>query len=101
MKHDRIEQGVEGELVITATEFKAKCLDILDRLNSGELRRVTVTKRGKRMGEMTAASAAPRSYERAPIFGRMKGTFSLPPDLDLTQPIFDGEIEAETGPWER
>jgi prevent-host-death family protein len=32
---------------ISATEFNAQCLDILDRINRRELDRVVVTKRGR------------------------------------------------------
>lgn len=103
MKHDRVEQAVDGELVITATEFKAKCLNILDRVKRGELKRVTVTKRGKKIVDVTAsvadAAAAPQQDPFDELYGRMKGTFELPPDLDLTKPIFEGEIEAESGEW--
>jgi antitoxin (DNA-binding transcriptional repressor) of toxin-antitoxin stability system len=35
-----------GSRTMRASEFKAKCLDILDRIRSKELERVVVTKRG-------------------------------------------------------
>jgi prevent-host-death family protein len=37
----------------TATEFKAKCLEILDRLAARKLTRVTITKRGKVVAVLT------------------------------------------------
>jgi prevent-host-death family protein len=35
-----------GNRTMSASEFKAKCLDVLDRIRSKELERVVVTKRG-------------------------------------------------------
>ena len=37
----------------TATEFKAKCLDILDRVAAHKFTRVTITKRGKIVAVLT------------------------------------------------
>ena len=45
MIHDR-------ELVISASDFKAQCLDIMSRLAAHTLTRVTVTKRGKPVAVM-------------------------------------------------
>lgn len=105
MKHGRIEQAaaLEGELVITATEFKAKCLEILDRVKRGELKRVKVTKRGEPVADVTAphsqTDTVPKRDRFDELYGRMKGTFTLPPDLDLTKPIFEGRFDDETGEW--
>jgi antitoxin (DNA-binding transcriptional repressor) of toxin-antitoxin stability system len=37
-------------MIITATEFKSKCLEMLDRANSGEV--ISITKRGKIVAEL-------------------------------------------------
>lgn len=48
---------------MTATEFKAKCLKLMDRKET-----VVVTKRGK-----VVARLVPEVTKREPIFGRWKG----------------------------
>lgn len=75
-----------GEVVITATEFKAKCLELLDRVQSGEIKRLTVTKRGK-----SVARVVPDTSSRSSFFGWQKGSFELPDDLDIDGPIYDPE----------
>jgi len=81
-------------LTISASEFKATCLDIFKRLADRRLKRVTVTRRGKPVAELYP----PKVLDPAEsLFGFMKGTVHLPPDIDLTAPVFDGEIVAESG----
>ncbi|HVY34333.1 MAG TPA: hypothetical protein VG960_07905 [Caulobacteraceae bacterium] len=79
----------------SATEFKAKCLDILDRLATRELIQVKVTKRGK-----TVAILNPPD-EKDPalpdLHGFMRGSVVIPPDLDLTAPVLDEPLFAALG----
>lgn len=65
--------------VISATEFKATCLDSLDRVATGELDRVQVTKRGR-----VVAVLVPPTPGEAALAG-LHG-FLIPPELDLTAP---------------
>lgn len=74
-------------LTISASEFKAKCLDIFTRLASRRLDQVTITKRGKPVAEMYPPAADDKPVKS--LYGCMRGTVHLPPDLDLTQPIID------------
>jgi len=86
-----------AERIVSATEFKAKCLEIMNALASGRLRKVTVTKRGK---PAVVVSPAPKSKtpKREPFaHGFMKGSVIIPEGLDLTEPIFEGEIDAAKG----
>ncbi|MBM3755552.1 MAG: type II toxin-antitoxin system Phd/YefM family antitoxin [Acidobacteria bacterium] len=53
--------------VITATEFKSKCLALLDQVNSGGST-ITVTKRGR---PIAVLSAAPKNTWKSP-----KGSWS-------------------------
>jgi prevent-host-death family protein len=80
---------------ITATEFKAKCLDILDRLASHEIEKLVITKRGKPVAVLTPPEKKPFKFSM--IYGSQRGTVHLPDDLDLTQPIFDEVFDAELG----
>lgn len=80
---------------ITATEFKAKCLEILDQLGSHEIEKLTITKRGKPVAVLTA----PESHEDAirNINGFMRGSVIGPEDVDLTAPVLDEPFLAEQG----
>ena len=74
---------------INATEFKAKCLELLDRVGkTGEV--ITVTKRGKVVAELRA----PYGVRRPPAgFGFAKGEARI--TGDIMEPI-DIDWEAES-----
>lgn len=80
---------------ISATEFKAKCLDILDRLGENEIDRLVITKRGKPVAVLTP----PESREDAirNIHGFMRGSVIIPEGLDLTAPVVDEAFDADEG----
>jgi prevent-host-death family protein len=86
----------EGEIEISATEFKAKCLGLLDRLSERKLKRVTVTKRGKPVAVLTPPKAA-KEKTLPSIFGCLKDRTFVPPGYDLTKPVFEEEWDAEKG----
>ncbi|MFN9926384.1 MAG: type II toxin-antitoxin system Phd/YefM family antitoxin [Phenylobacterium sp.] len=69
----------------TVTEFKAKCLDILDRLGSGKLDRVEVTKRGRVMAVLTP----PPSRDADDLFGCLASRTITPVGFDLTAPVIE------------
>jgi len=79
----------------TATEFKAKCLDIFDQLAARKLTRVTVTKRGKVVAVLTPPEEPGETAWR--LYGCMKGTVVAPPGFDLTAPILDELFLADDG----
>ena len=80
---------------INATEFKAKCLGILDRLGKHQLDRVVITKRGKPV----AVLSPPESEAAAvrDIHGFMRGSVVLPQGFDLTAPAIDEPFSADSG----
>jgi len=78
---------------MTASEFKAKCLEVFDRLAARELDRVVVTKRGRVVGVVTPPDA-PSSKS---LFGCMRGTVVIPSGVDLTEPALDDGLDAELG----
>ena len=80
---------------ISATEFKATCLDLFDQVYAGEIEEFGVTKHG-RVVAVVRRPAVTRS-DAETLYGCLEGTLSLPADLDLTKPIFEGEINAEDG----
>jgi hypothetical protein len=79
----------------SATEFKAKCLDIFDQLAARKLTRVTVTKRGKVVAVLTPPDEPDDAAGR--LYGCMRGTVVGPPGFDLTAPILDEPLLAEEG----
>ena len=60
---------------IAASEFKAKCLGLLDEVQRTR-REVLITKRGR-----PVARLVPAEEKLPPIFGRMKGTIEIVGDI--------------------
>lgn len=84
-------------IIVSASEFKAKCLEYFDRLARQEIDSISVTKRGK-----TVAVVRPPklTYEEAlGVHGSMRGRFvQLDPEADLVGRIAaDQEFEPEVG----
>lgn len=79
---------------VSLSEFRAKWPSLLDDVGKGRIRRVVVVKRGKPFIAVTPASA---HGEQRSIFGGLKGAVTIPPGVDLTKPVFEGEIDAELG----
>lgn len=84
---------------ISASEFKAKCLDIFDRVAAGELDRVVITKRGRPVGVLyPPEKSAP---EPESVFGCMRGSVVIPPDWDPSEPSCTEQFDAERGVLDR
>ncbi len=79
----------------TTTEFKAKCLDIVDQLAARKFTRVTVTKRGRVVGVLTPPDTDETAVRQ--LYGSMRVSVILPPDFDLTAPVLHEPFLAETG----
>lgn len=86
---------MHGVQSYTATDFKAKCLDILDRLAAHKLTRVSITKRGRIVAVLTPPDD-PQSAVRN-LHGFMRGSVIAPPGFDLTAPILDEPLSADEG----
>jgi prevent-host-death family protein len=80
---------------ISATEFKATCLDILNRLSTHKLSRVTITKHGRPVAVLTPPEEAATSVQQ--LYGFMEGSVSGLDNYDLTAPILDEPFLAEGG----
>jgi prevent-host-death family protein len=71
---------------MSASEFKAKCLALMDEVAaSGEP--VVITKNGKPVAQLTPAPASARP--RKPVFGFHKGRLYPIGDVDLDEPVID------------
>ncbi len=80
---------------ISASEFKAKCLDILNQLSARKVTRVTITKHGRPVAVLTPPDEANESVRQ--LYGFMKGTVVGLDDVDLTEPVLDERFSAEDG----
>ncbi len=80
---------------INATEFKAKCLDLLDQVGRGELEELEVTKRGQVVARVVPPRRPPSSMKEWRAM--MKGSVHIPPGFDLTAPASDDVWNAELG----
>jgi prevent-host-death family protein len=83
----------------SASEFKAKCLDILDRVGRREWQRVVVTKRGRAVALLIPPPAEKEDVEKLPGF--LRGSVVIPPEVDLTAPVADEGFVAEDGELHR
>lgn len=84
-----------ADLTISASEFKAKCLGLLDKLAARKLKRVVVTKRGRPVAVLTPPVADRRTARD--LFGCMKGTVIAAEGFDFTAPVLDEPLNAERG----
>ena len=82
------------EKTVSVTEFKARCLSLMDDVHARKLNRLKIVKRGKLH---VVISAPPPAKAKRSIFGALKGSVAIPKGLDLTKPIFEDEIDAEKG----
>jgi prevent-host-death family protein len=81
-----------GSQIVTATEFKAKCLALIDEVAS-KGRTITVTKRGKPM-----ATLSPVLRKRKSSRGILKGKLNIPDKVLMADysDLYDCIRESET-----
>ncbi len=90
-----LEAGLGAQTkTVSATEFKATWLDLLEQVTSGAIARLEVTRRGKVVAVVTKPEV---KAAREDAFGSMRGRVIIPEGLDLTAPLFDEEWDAERG----
>lgn len=80
---------------ISASQFKARCLDIMDRLADGRLDKLVVTKRGKPVATIMPPEKRQTAVDS--LYGCMEGLASVPGDIDLTAPLDIELSDAERG----
>jgi prevent-host-death family protein len=84
-----------AELEISATDFKAKCLNLFDRLAARKLTRVIVTKHGRPVAQLIPPPSAAEEVEQ--MFGAMRDQIVAPADYDFTAPVIDEPLNAAEG----
>ncbi len=80
---------------LTATEFKAKCLDVLDRVGAREVERVVITKRGRVVGMLVPPEA--EAAQVAQLHGLLRGSVAIPAGFDLADQAAEEAWAAEQG----
>lgn len=80
---------VNDELEIGATDFKARCLDLLKQVQQRKHGSILITRRGKPL-----ARVVPVGLVKKPFYGCMKGRIQV--HGDLTEPT-GGDWEALEG----
>ncbi len=80
---------------VSATEFKASCLDLLEQVDSGAIGRLEVTRRGKVVAVVTKPD--PGAMQPKSLHGALRGRVIIPEGFDLTAPTSDGPSDAERG----
>jgi antitoxin (DNA-binding transcriptional repressor) of toxin-antitoxin stability system len=87
---------MKKDLEISATTFKATCLEVLRSLERRTYARVIVTRRGKPIAELTAPrTATPK------LWGSLRGSIDVAPGVDLTKPVLAESLDAEQGIFSR
>jgi antitoxin (DNA-binding transcriptional repressor) of toxin-antitoxin stability system len=81
---------------IGVTEFKAKCLGLVDEVARGKTSKVILTRRGKAVAELREPSRdEPRKVPK--LHGALKGMLALDPNFDLTTPtstLIDWDLDS-------
>ena len=78
-----------GELTLSASAFKARCLEIFKALEARKFTRVTITRRGKPVAEVMP----PATEKRVPLWGAHAGSVTVTPGVDLTAPVLDEPLD--------
>ena len=84
-----------SSLTLSATEFKAKCLEILDRIHHRELEQAIITKRGVAVAVLVPPATEAAKVEH--LHGFLRGSVVVPPGVDLTAPVAEEVFAADQG----
>jgi antitoxin (DNA-binding transcriptional repressor) of toxin-antitoxin stability system len=79
---------------ITASEFKAKCLELFDQLAARKLTRLCITKRGRIVAIVTPPD---NTEDLGDLHGFMRGSVVAPDGFDFTAPALDEPLTADQG----
>lgn len=84
-------RGDDAELSIGVSTFKPKSLELIERVASGKLRRVVLTKRGRPVAALVPIDEAPQD-----LWGALADLMEPIEAVDLTEPV-DEAWAAEDG----
>lgn len=72
----------DAELSVGVSEFKPKSLDLIERVASGKLRRVVLTKRGRPVAAVVPINDSPQE-----LWGALADLMEPVEGVDLTEPV--------------
>jgi prevent-host-death family protein len=72
----------DAELSLGVSAFKPKSLDLIERVASGKLRRVVLTKRGRPVAAVVPIDDTPQE-----LWGALAGLMEPVEGVDLTEPV--------------
>ena len=72
----------DDELSVGVSAFKPKSLDLIERVASGKLRRVVLTKRGRAVAAVVPIDEAPSE-----LWGALAELMQPVEEIDLTEPV--------------
>jgi prevent-host-death family protein len=76
------------ETAVGVTDFKAKCLGLIDEVAQGKTDRVLLLKRNRPVAAIVPI--VQETEEEVDLWGAMVGTVTIAPGVDLTEPT--GEV---------
>jgi prevent-host-death family protein len=84
-----------GEVTVSVSEFKAKCLDLIERVETKRIARLVLTRHGKPVVSVTSDVPKPQRLtpENWNPFLGLGVSVHVPDGLDLTAPIYDPKID--------
>ncbi len=80
---------------VSATEFKAKCLDLPDRASDRQITQLQITRLGRVVAVVTPPPIATDALNR--VHGCLKGSVLVPDTIDLTDAVLDDPLAAQEG----
>ena len=82
-------------LEIAASEFKAKCLGLMDRLAARKLDQIVVTKHGRAVAVLSPPPLPEHAAQR--LFGCLRGSVVAPKAFDFAASALDEPLNAARG----
>jgi prevent-host-death family protein len=73
------------QTVIGVTDFKSRCLAVIDNVARGKTTRAVLTKRGKPIAAIVSLA-----HDPVELWGALKGSVQISPGVDLTEGL--GEV---------
>jgi prevent-host-death family protein len=90
-----MERAMPDTHSISASDFKATCLEIIKQLGDGTLERVVITRRGKPVAVLTPPVSHADAVRN--LHGFMRGSVTLPDDRERMPAAVDDRFDAEDG----
>jgi prevent-host-death family protein len=89
----------KGEMTISVTDFKAKCLDFIERVEKKRITRLVLTRHGKPVATVTGDVPQPMKLtpENWNPFANLGVSVHRPAGLDLSKPIYDPKVDGPFG----